>query len=181
MESAYQDNTFVFEKQSNFDFDDGPNIDSFVFTDLKNIRHFRAKDVIYHKGDTIDKVYFIRFGMIKLLSYLPNGRARIVRLHAKGHWLGLEGLLGRRFTHTAQAVGDVEVVYRSLSSMNQLLRDNPGYNTQVLQQIFRQLAQADRWIAEFSTGGIKSRVARLLDFLAKLEFGESVIELSCYR
>jgi CRP/FNR family transcriptional regulator len=44
---------------------------------------------------------------------------------------------------------------------------------QLLCQWHGDLAQADRWIADFSTGGIKSRVARLLEYLAELKQGES--------
>ncbi len=112
-------------------------------------------------------------GMVKLLSYLPNGRARIVRLHNHNHWLGLEGLVTRPYEHTAVAVNDVEIAYVSMNNLHLLERDNPQKYCQILKQGYRQLAQADRWIADFSTGGIKSRVARLVDFLSKLEFGES--------
>jgi CRP/FNR family transcriptional regulator len=136
-------------------------------------KRFMAQDVIYRESDAIDSVYLVRSGMVKLLSYLPNGRARIVRLHAKGHWIGLEGLLGQAYEHTAIAVDDVEVQYVSIHSLHRLHRDNPSVLGQLLCQWHGDLAQADRWIADFSTGGIKSRVARLLEYLAELKQGES--------
>jgi CRP/FNR family transcriptional regulator len=179
MDTACKRTDVFFAPENTLELVTDPSLEATFFSDRARKHNFLAKDVIYHEGDSIDKVYTVRSGMVKLLSYLPNGRARIVRLHAKGHWLGLEGLARQRYAHTALAVGYVEVASRPLSSLNQLLRDQPRYYSQVLQQVHEHLAQADRWIADFSTGGIKSRVARLVDFLAKLEHGEvlNIVEL----
>ncbi|MEW5757298.1 MAG: Crp/Fnr family transcriptional regulator [Pseudomonadota bacterium] len=136
-------------------------------------KRYGSREVIYHEGVEVDRICLIRSGMVKLLSYLPNGRTRIVRLHSHHHWLGLEGLVGQPYEHTAVAIGDVEVVYVPMNNLHLLERDNPRQYCQLLKQGYKHLAQADRWIADFSTGGIKSRVARLVDFLAKIEYGES--------
>ena len=143
-----------------------------VFKESKK-KCFSAKEVIYRESDPVDRVFVILGGMVKLLSYLPNGRARIIRLHGHNHWLGLEGLVGQPYEHTAVAVEDVEVAYVSMNSLHLLERDNPRQYGQILKQGYRHLAQADRWIADFSTGGIKPRVARLVGFLSTLEHGES--------
>nr|WP_305907457.1 Crp/Fnr family transcriptional regulator [Methylomarinum sp. Ch1-1]MDP4520211.1 Crp/Fnr family transcriptional regulator [Methylomarinum sp. Ch1-1] len=136
-------------------------------------KQLSAKQVLYQQGDRVDRVYRIQRGMVKLFSYLSNGRARIVRLHNENHWLGLEGLVGRSYEHTAVAVGDLTVACISMNRLQLLERDDPRQYCQILKQGYQYLAQADRWIADFSTGGIKPRVARLVDFLAKLEHGES--------
>lgn len=136
-------------------------------------KHFSAKEVIYHEGDRVDKVFMILRGMVKLLSYLPNGRARIVRLHSHHNWLGLEGVIGQPYEHTAIAVGDVSISYVSMNSLLLLERHHPKQYCQILKQGYKHLAEADRWIADFSTGGIKARVARLIGFLSKIEYGES--------
>ncbi len=135
-------------------------------------KRYLAKEVIYRESDRVDRIYVIRSGLVKLLSYLPNGRARIVRLHAGNHWIGLEGLLGQPYEHTAIAVGDVEVQHVAIHSLQRLNRDNPGVLGQLLCQWHGALVHADRWISDFSTGGIKPRVARLLEFLAELEYGQ---------
>ncbi|AOY87448.1 hypothetical protein BKP64_04215 [Marinobacter salinus] len=136
-------------------------------------RRFSSKEIIYRQNDRVDRVFMILSGMVELLSYLPNGRARIVRLHSHNHWLGLEGSVGPFYEHTAIAVDNVEVAYISLEKFFALEWENPHQYCQILKQGYKYLAQADRWIADFSTGGIKSRVARLVAFLAKLEYGES--------
>lgn len=136
-------------------------------------RTFQAQDLIYHQGDRVEGVYLIRSGMVKLLSYLPHGRARIVRLHVPGDSLGLEGLLGQPYIHTAMATGAVKVECLSMPVLRRLQREDPGVMMGVLRQWHEYLAQADRWIADFSTGGIKPRLARLVKFLAEVEYGLS--------
>jgi CRP/FNR family transcriptional regulator len=135
-------------------------------------KRYLAKEIIYRESDRVDRIHVIRSGLVKLLSYLPNGRARIVRLHASNHWIGLEGLLGQSYEHTAIAVGDVEVQHVAIHNLQRLNRDNPGVLGQLLCQWHGALVHADRWISDFSTGGIKPRVARLLEFLAELEYGQ---------
>ncbi len=143
-----------------------------VFKGCKQ-KQFLAKEVIFRESDRVDKVFIILSGMVKLLSYLPNGRARIVRLHGPNHWFGLEGLVGHPYEHTAVAVEDVKVAYVTMKALHLFERDNPQQYGQILKHGYKHLAQADRWIMDFSTGGIKPRVARLVDFLSTLEYGES--------
>lgn len=142
-------------------------------------KEFLPKDIIYHESDQVDVIHVIRSGMVKLISYQPNGRARIVRLHASGHWIALEGLIGQRHEHTAVAVDDVSTIAIPASSIQQLEHDHPRDFLRILRIVYAHLTQADMWIANFSTGSIKPRVARLVEFLAKLEYGDSsdIVEL----
>jgi CRP/FNR family transcriptional regulator len=132
-------------------------------------KQFCAKDVLYREGGTAAGVYRIRAGMVKLLSYLPNGRARIIRLHSPDHWIGLESILGQPYEHTAVAVEDVDAQFVSLEKLRLLRCQEPAQFAEILTQVYAHLVEADRWIAEFSTGGIKPRVARLIEFLSRFE------------
>lgn len=135
-------------------------------------KHYSAKEVIYRESERADKIYLIRSGLVKLVSYLPNGRVRIVRLQTRGNWSGLEGLVGPFFEHTAIAIDRVEVDCVPINSLHLLERESPRKYCKVLKQGYKHLAQADKWIADFSTGDIKSRVARLLEFLVELNHCE---------
>jgi CRP/FNR family transcriptional regulator len=136
-------------------------------------KRFSAKEVIYREGDAGARVYLVRSGLVKLLSYLPNGRARIVRLHVRDHWIGLEGLLRQPYDHTAIAVDDVEIDYFPSQSVQRHHHENPMVLGEMLCQWHEDLGRADKWISDFSTGGIRARVARLIEYLAELEHGHS--------
>lgn len=162
---------FVARTAQNGKTEDGLQLTDAAIARLFSARpaHYAAKAMIYNEGGTVDTVYVVRRGMVKLISHLPNGRARIVRVHSTGSWLGLGGLLGQPYEHTAIAVDDVEV-YRIPA--NELLRvkdENPHLYCRLIEHWFDYLQEADLWIAELSTGAIKARVARLVNFLSEIE------------
>jgi len=131
--------------------------------------HYSAKEIVYSEGAEADTVIVIRSGMVKLISHLANGRARIVRVHSKGSWLGLGGVLGQPYEHTAIAVEDTDAYRIPVSELLRIKSDNPYLYCRLIECWFDYLQEADLWIAEFSTGSIKARVARLVNFLSKIE------------
>lgn len=139
--------------------------------------HFDPKQTIYNAGDEPDSVYFIRRGLVKLLSHLPNGNSRIVRLHYAPSWLGLGRVLGEPCEHTAIAIDRVEIRRISIDDMLRLRSSSPDTYIQLLEHWFEYLQRADRWITEFSTGSIRSRLARLLNYLGELENGNDELRL----
>jgi CRP/FNR family transcriptional regulator len=134
---------------------------------------YAPREVIYHEGDPADTVFVIGSGLVKLLSYLPNGRARIVRLHGSGAWIGLGGLLHRPHEHTAVAVDEVRVYRIATNRLSALKQDDPRQYCQLLEQWHEHLREADLWISQFSTGPIKTRLACLIRFLSSFEYGDS--------
>lgn len=135
---------------------------------------FGAREILYREGESADTVYAIKKGLVKLINYLPNGRGRIVRLYGEGIWLGLEGLLRRPYEHTAVAIDEVEV-FRLPANMLRLVHDDdPRSYTHLMQKWHEHLLEADLWISDFSTGSVRSRVARLINFLSRIE-GEQTL------
>jgi CRP-like cAMP-binding protein len=131
--------------------------------------NFRSGETLYREGAEIDVLYVIRCGKIKLLSYLPDGRARIVRLHKRGSVIGLNGLLGEPYEHTAIAVDEVNAYQVPMEVLRPLRERDPLAYSCLLEQWSSYLSYADTWITEFSTGPIRARVARLVQFLAELD------------
>ena len=148
-------------------------LDSIHERNSSKFKHFTAQEIIYREGDRISNLHIIRNGIVKLVRYLPNGRARIIRLHNRNQWLGYEGIIGSPYEHTAIAVGDVETNYIPINSLKNLEKSDPELYREFLKHVYQHLIQADKWIADFSTGGIKPRVARLLLYLSDIEYGES--------
>ena len=151
----------------------GAQLDLVGLQRVSKRKHFKANEVIYYEGEDADRIYVIHDGLVKLLSYLKNGKGRIVRLYAKQGWLGLEGLVGQTYKHTAIAIGNSDMVSIPRHSLRLLEQNNPRQYCYILQKGYGYLDEADKWISEFSTGEIKPRVARLLAFLSQLEYGKS--------
>jgi len=133
------------------------------------LTHYVAGDTLYHEGTEVETLYVIRDGRIKLLNYLENGRARIVRLHNRGSIIGLNGLIDKGHTHTAVAIDEVEIYQIPMHLINILKDDDPDTYCQLLEYWHEYLNTADIWITEFSTGAIRGRVARLVRFLVETD------------
>lgn len=130
---------------------------------------YAQQDTLYHQGTPSDTVYFITGGLLKLVAYLPNGRARIVRLHRPGSVLGLGGLRGQNNEHTAVAMTETSALRLSLDALQRLRGEDPTTYVTLVERWYDYLQEADRWITQFSTGPIRGRVARLLAFLSEFE------------
>ena len=139
---------------------------------------FEPHETLYREGERATGIYVLRGGRVKLLSHLESGRARILRLHARGAVLGLAGLTGRNCAHTAQAIDDVAAWRVPLTELRATLEREPRLYAALLADCLRELAAADTWIRAFATGPIRSRVARFIRYLVSLEDPASPAELT---
>jgi len=130
---------------------------------------YDQRQVLYYEGGSIDSVFFITAGLLKLVIHLPNGRARIVRLHRPGTVLGLSGLMAQSNPHTAVAVSPITALRLPLSAVQRLRKGDPVTYVMLVELWHEFLQDAYRWITDFSTGSLRGRVARLLSFLSEFE------------
>jgi len=75
---------------------------------LLDLRHYRAADVIFHAGDTADRVYFLGKGVVKISAVSAEREERILDLVTPGHTFGdlFVGATGR-WTAAAEALAPV--------------------------------------------------------------------------
>jgi CRP/FNR family transcriptional regulator len=132
-------------------------------------RAYGPKQILFREGEAADTVFALRRGLVKLVAYSPDGRMRIVRLHGSGALLGLGGLLNPCHEHTAVAVNGVEADCLALPCVARLRKDDPELYCRLQEIWYAHLRSADLWITDFSTGSIRARVARLVNFLATLQ------------
>lgn len=121
-----------------------------------------AGDALYHHADTPGHIFIIRSGLVKLETYLPDGSYRIVRLARRSDLLALEGLLSSPCDHTAIALADTEVCKVPHEVVHQVMAHQPWISTQMLRHWHQALQKADGWLAQYSLGAGRQRVARFL-------------------
>ena len=122
---------------------------------------------LYHTGETGDRMYTIRSGVLKMVQYLPDGSQRIVRLVRTSDVVGLEALLGTPYEHDAIVLQPTEVCCLPVNTLHLLSKENPDLHVELLKRWQRALSEADAWLTELSTGPARERVARLLLRLVK--------------
>lgn len=117
---------------------------------------------LYHAGDQGDSLFTVRRGTLKLVSYLPDGGQRIVRLVRPTDVLGLEVLVEDRYRHDAIAVHPADICRYPAQAVRTLGRENPKLYRELMARWQRALSEADAWLTELSTGSARQRIARLL-------------------
>jgi CRP-like cAMP-binding protein len=128
---------------------------------------------IYSAGDPAQALFTIRTGLVKLVQFLPDGTQRIVRLMRKTDLVGLEALIEPEYPHTAVTLQATELCRLPVDFVRVLSQTNTQLFHELMARWHKALANADRWITEFSTGSARDRVVRLLLWLSELGDGES--------
>ena len=140
---------------------------------------YEPGETIYQNDDESKSAFVIREGLVKLLTHLPNGQSRIVRLHKPGSTIGMDGLMELSHQHYAVAVDAVRTFQIPHTELLRLKENQPQLYAGLLEKWHEYLVYADTWITDFSTGKIRGRVARLVRFLARFaeDTGPQIVEL----
>lgn len=139
--------------------------------------HFEPKHLIFNEGDAANKLYFVRSGLIKLMTIMPNGKARIVRLCPTNSILGIEGLSEDIYAYSAIAMSASKVSNITLSSVDRLKYADTALYAQLLERFLGEINRVGKWHADISSGSIRARAARLLIYLSSMERGSNENQL----
>ena len=134
---------------------------------------FKMGAIIYKQNEEMEFVYTIRSGLVKLIQNLPDGKDRIVRILGQGDLLGIESLNHKLTKHMAISMDNVDLCRIPNSVITSLQHNSPRLHKSLIDRWQENLAMADLWITQLSTGKIKYRVARLLLLLAKKSVKDS--------
>ena len=130
---------------------------------------FQPGEPIYQYNAESKSVFVVREGLVKLLTHLPNGQSRIVRLHKPGSMIGMDGLMDVSHQHSAVAVDAVKAFQVPHAELLRMKENEPQLYADLLEKWHEYLIYADTWITDFSTGKVWGRVARLVRFLARFD------------
>jgi CRP-like cAMP-binding protein len=133
---------------------------------------------LYLIGEPGRVLYTVRRGMLKLVSYLPDGTERIVSLLTGGDSAGIEVVVGSAYKHTAITLTETEVCRIPLSVVERLDLLAPQLARQLRLRWQRALDNADRSLIEFATGTAEARIAHLLLYLSAQSGDSSGFDLS---
>ncbi len=136
------------------------------------IRELAPNQTIYGEGQTGDRAFMVQTGVVKLLTQLPNGRARILGLHGPGAVLGLGPVMDpdmTHYTHSAVTLSQVRVRWAPASYLRRLRHGDALAYMELLESHCETLGSSERWITELAAGTTRSRVARLVRYLSELQ------------
>ena len=127
----------------------------------------RVGEVLYDVSTPPEYIYTIRSGLVKLVSNLPDGGYRIVRILKQGDVVGLEALSGNNYLQEAVTLEVTAVCRIPVSLIKKLNENSPHLSKQLMARWQNVMTDADIWISKLSVGFSKQRVASLLLHLAE--------------
>ncbi|ADJ28404.1 Crp/Fnr family transcriptional regulator [Nitrosococcus watsonii] len=138
------------------------------------ICRFDAGETACRAGDKGQHIFSVRAGIFKAVRYSQGGEYRIVQLFRNGESFGLELLTNPHFDHSVVAIEPAEVCQIPLSVIRTVEEKVPDLCTPLMEEWHDQLRQAETWIVQFSTGTVRSRLARLVIYLSVWNSGEEI-------
>ncbi|WP_232681057.1 Crp/Fnr family transcriptional regulator [Nocardioides sp. R-C-SC26] len=127
----------------------------------------RRGDVLFHEGDTGDKLYVVLDGKVKLGRSSSDGRENLLAILGPGQMFGELSLFdpGPR-SATVTAVTDVEFASLSHEDLMTWLEGRPVVALGLLSQLAARLRKANDVVADLVFSDVPGRVAKALLDLA---------------
>lgn len=126
---------------------------------------------IYREGDSLQKVFLINAGMVKVIKNHSGTRAQIVNLLGPGDFMGTECLGQDRYGHSAVAISTVELCACTSGDFARFLERYPEAALGVIDRMHRHMARMQRILFDVGTKMALARVASCLLFLGEKATG----------
>ncbi|GAB4214363.1 MAG: Crp/Fnr family transcriptional regulator [Rhodoferax sp.] len=118
--------------------------------------------VLYDEGSSVQGIYTLRSGMVKLVRSRLDGRPRIVRVLRAGDVIGLEALGAARYDSEAVTLTGASVCRIPVDVVQKLAASSPRLHAQLMRKWQSALKDADDWLADLNFGTARQRVANLV-------------------
>ncbi|MEC5424920.1 Crp/Fnr family transcriptional regulator [Virgibacillus sp. C22-A2] len=149
---------------------------------VKMSRHinFKKGEVIHHEGDTLDYLYIVHQGRVKIYQLFENGKEQLLRILETGEFMGELALFTEKVVDSyAEAIENTEICAIHRSDMQLLMKDYPTIAVKVLEQISNRLDQTEKLVGQLSAKDVETRTAAyLIDLAAKKDSMEIVLPMS---
>lgn len=131
------------------------------------IRELPRGYVIFHEGDTGDRLFFVMDGKVKIARAASDGRENLLAVLGPGEIFGELSLFdpGPR-TATAAAVTEAKVASLDHDDLRPLLAERPRVGVQLLQALAQRLRRTNEAMADLVFTDVPGRVSKALLDLA---------------
>lgn len=123
----------------------------------------RRGEVLFHEGDSGDRLYVVTEGKIKLGRTSADGRENLLAILGPGQMFGELSLFdpGPR-SAAATAVTDCELESLGHADLNQWLNQHPNVARALLHQLAARLRRSNEVVADLVFSDVPGRVAKAL-------------------
>ncbi|MCP5464059.1 MAG: Crp/Fnr family transcriptional regulator [Deltaproteobacteria bacterium] len=145
-------------------------------SDSKNHKVFKKGEVIFHEGNRPTGVYCLQEGKVKIFKNGIDGRKQIVRLAKPGDLIGYRSFLGEDlYTASAAAIEESKACFIERDSFFSVLKANTEFSWQLIQNLTRELRDAENLVRDMAQKSVRERLAEIL-LILKEKYGTNEAE-----
>jgi len=124
---------------------------------------YPANDVVFWEGDTGSNLYYLQYGMLKVLKASQDGREQVLRLIKAGETFNEIGVLAKRENPaTAVALEESGVWLIPREAIEDVLLAHPQMALQIIENMADKFVDLVSLAADLSLKSVKARFAKLL-------------------
>lgn len=124
---------------------------------------FAADTVIFWEGDSESNLYYLQYGLLKILKASPDGREQVLRLISPGETFNEVGILAKRPNPaTAVALEESGIWLIPRKALEELILAHPQIALQIIENMADKFIDLVSLAADLSLKSVKARFAKLL-------------------
>lgn len=150
-----------------------------VFLRLGGTALVERNGEIYADGEPAEHVYEVISGVVRICSYLEDGRRQICAFHFPGDVFGFD--LAETNSFSAEAVTPCKLAVIKKSVFRDAATRNPALCAAMCRTVATSFAQLQAHVVLLGHKSAQQRVTAFLQTLAKRQTGCSVVELPMSR
>jgi CRP/FNR family transcriptional regulator len=151
-------------------------------SDNKVHLHFKKSETIAKQGAFITHMLYLRKGLVKVYNEVDYRSNLIYSVHRTGKMLGLASLFGgAHFQYSIAALEDSYVCAIDRKVMEELIKDNGLFASQVLQSVNADLLLTREKMVSLTMKQLNGRMADVLLYLADKVYQEDAFPLALSR
>jgi CRP/FNR family transcriptional regulator, cyclic AMP receptor protein len=127
------------------------------------------KQVLFSQGDTMDAVFYVQAGKVKLSVISPQGKEAVIAILEPGSFFG-EGCLAGQLAYmaTATSLGKSSIVRIDKLVMLETLQNDPSFSEQFLTFLLSRNIRSQEDFVDQLFNSAEKRLARTLLLLAQM-------------
>ncbi len=140
----------------------------------KKVSKFKRGEIIYHEGESPQKLYFIESGLIGLFHVADSGKETFFRVFTSDDILGHRSYIAKEPYHaSAIALMPTQLICIDKDEYERLFEENIELQRQLIQLLAKDLGQAELRLAGLLDKSANKRISESLVYL-KLKYPDYV-------
>lgn len=129
---------------------------------ISSHKKFDKGDFIYQSGETIESLYVVHQGKVKVIRYSDEGKEQIIRILSHGDFLGELALFNGALVSTYAEVMEPSVICLIQNQrLKKLLEKSPNLGMKMMSELSNRLDRAEALIEQSNLYSAEAKMARL--------------------